>query len=83
MLLLIQAYGFILSVSQEINNNSKAINGERHLSACQVQDAIKALISNSDQRLKASATVIAKSLTLKVLLTNHIHMRVHVCFTGI
>lgn len=66
LLLVSQAYAFILSVSHEINLNAKAVNGERHLAACLVQDAVKLLLSNSEQKLKHVATVVAKSLAAKV-----------------
>ena len=66
LFLICQAYAFIITVSQEIKANSGAINGERHQSACHVQDAINAIIPSVEQQLKACATVIAKTLTAKV-----------------
>lgn len=66
LFLVCQAYAFIITVSQEIKANSGAINGERHQSACHVQDAINTIIPSVEQQLKARATVIAKAVTEKV-----------------
>ena len=66
LFLVCQAYAFIITVSQEIKANSGAINGERHQSACHVQDAINTIIPSVEQQLKACATTIAKAVTGKV-----------------
>ena len=74
LLLIAQAYAFIITVSHEIKSNAKAINGERHLAACHVQDSINIIIPNVEHRMKSSATIIAKNLTSKVMLYVHVHV---------
>ena len=78
LLLIAQAYAFIITVSHEIKSNAKAINGERHLAACHVQDAINIIITNVEHRMKSSATIIAKNLTSKVILYIHVHVHVYI-----
>ena len=67
LLLISQAYAFIISVSNEIKANVRAMNGERHLAACHVQDAINLIVTGTEQKLKQAAMGIAKNVSSKVV----------------
>ena len=66
LLLVSQAFSFIISVSHEIKQNTAAINSDRHRQACQVQDAINTILPSVEQKLRSFATNIAKNLPPKV-----------------
>ena len=67
LLLVSQAFTFIISVSHEIKQNTAAINSDRHRQACQVQDAINTILPSVEQKLRSFATNIAKNLPPKVM----------------
>ena len=68
LLLVSQAFSFIISVSHEIKQNTAAINSDRHRQACQVQDAINTILPSVEQKLRSFATNIAKNLPPKVMM---------------